>query len=122
MKIDNTQHCDGTLAARFAALGHPARLAILRWLAVHDTCQCKDVVDSLPLAQSTVSQHLKTLVNAGLVDADISRPGSRYRLNREGLEELGQVMGVLVDNCCRPGDCTDNLTYVIKQKGGERAC
>jgi len=58
--------------AKFAkALGHPARIAILKLLAGKDTCQCGDIVEELPLSQSTVSQHLKELKEAGLIKGEI---------------------------------------------------
>lgn len=58
--------------ARYAkALGHPARVAILKLLAGRQTCVCGDIVDELPLSQSTVSQHLKELKEAGLIRGEI---------------------------------------------------
>lgn len=58
--------------ARYAkALGHPARIAILKLLASKATCQCGDIVEELPLSQSTVSQHLKELKEAGLIRGEI---------------------------------------------------
>jgi DNA-binding transcriptional ArsR family regulator len=58
--------------ARYArALGHPARVAILKLLATRQTCICGDIVDELPLSQSTVSQHLKELKEAGLIRGEI---------------------------------------------------
>ena len=58
--------------ARYAkALGHPARIAILKLLAGRQTCVCGDIVDELPLSQSTVSQHLKELKEAGLIRGEI---------------------------------------------------
>ena len=58
--------------ARYAkALGHPARVAILKLLASRQTCICGDIVDELPLSQSTVSQHLKELKDAGLIQGEI---------------------------------------------------
>src|SRR5678816_3732886 len=58
--------------ARYAkALGHPARIAILDLLAKKQTCQCGDIVEELPLSQSTVSQHLKELKEAGLIKGEI---------------------------------------------------
>lgn len=59
------------LALIFKVLGHPARLAILQLLIRKDSCVCGDIVDELPLAQATVSQHLKELKNAGLIRGEI---------------------------------------------------
>ncbi|BAF87504.1 regulatory protein [Azorhizobium caulinodans ORS 571] len=60
---------DDTLATMLRALGHPARVAVLRTLARQEGCMCGEIVRGLPLAQSTVSQHIKILVEAGLVRA-----------------------------------------------------
>lgn len=79
---------DDTLAAMAKALGHPARIAILRHLANQDTCVTGDLVDQLPLAQSTISEHLRILREAGLVQGEIDGPRTRYCLNRTGLAAL----------------------------------
>lgn len=60
------------------ALGHPARIAILEALAERQSCVCGDLVDVLPLAQATVSQHLKVLKNARLIRGEISGPKTCY--------------------------------------------
>ncbi|MDF2999787.1 MAG: transporter related protein, partial [Xanthobacteraceae bacterium] len=67
---------------RLRALAHPARLAILRALAAADRCQCGQIVRGLTLAQSTVSQHLKVLKEAGLITGTIEGPRSCYCLDR----------------------------------------
>lgn len=90
------------LAPGLSALGHPARLAIVRQLADRDACCCKDVVERLDLAQSTVSQHLKVLVEAGLVDYRPERPRSRYSLNRAALDALADGVGALLAECAAP--------------------
>ena len=75
------------LAARFAkALSHPARIAIVRLLANHNACcYCGDLTTELPIAQSTISQHLKVLKDVGLIDGEIAPPKVCYRINRENL-------------------------------------
>lgn len=78
----------GALARKLAALGHPARLEILRHLSIDDGCCCKEVVGILDLAQSTVSQHLKVLVDAGLVEFHSAGKRSHYALNRAALARL----------------------------------
>lgn len=95
----------GGLAPQFAALAHPVRLQILEWLAGNDRCQCKDVVDALPLAQSTVSQHLKVLVDAGLVDVELKRPKSHYTLNVVALGALRDGVGEFIEACCKAEAC-----------------
>lgn len=70
------------------ALGHPARVKILRMLAARDTCVTSEVVDGLPLAQSTVSEHLRLLREAGLIQGEIDGPRTRYCINTTGLTAL----------------------------------
>jgi ArsR family transcriptional regulator, arsenate/arsenite/antimonite-responsive transcriptional repressor len=75
--------------ANFAkALSHPARIAILSLLAKRNECICGEIVDVLPLAQSTVSQHLKELKNAGLIDGSIDGPRSCYCINWKAFEKF----------------------------------
>jgi len=103
-----TRPGDTGIAAQLAALAHPARLAIVRRLASSDACCCKDVVRHLDLAQSTVSQHLKVLVQAGLVFYEPKRPRSRYVLNRQALQEALRSVDALVHECCNASDCAGN--------------
>jgi ArsR family transcriptional regulator len=88
---------DILLAARMKALAHPARLAIVRALAgVGGTgCSCGEIVRDLPLAQSTVSQHLKILREAGIVRGEISGPRSCYCLDRAALASVAAAMQAL---------------------------
>ena len=75
-------------AAAFAkALSHPARIAILFKVAGENKCMCGDIVDVIPLAQSTVSQHLKELKEAGIVQGEIEGPKTCYCINWDNLEE-----------------------------------
>lgn len=84
------------LARMFKALGNPVRLEILRQLADCQRCICGDIVAALPLAQSTVSQHLKVLKEAGLIRGEIEGPATCYCIDVEGLEWFKQkVQGVL---------------------------
>ena len=83
---------DVVLAARIKALAHPARLAIVRALMVRDACCCGEIVSVLPLAQSTVSQHLKILRKAGLICGEISGPRSCYCVDREALASVAHEM------------------------------
>ena len=70
--------------ARFAkAMGHPARMAILRFLASQESCFFGDIHEVLPIAKATVSQHLKELKEAGLIQGEIEAPKVRYCINRE---------------------------------------
>jgi len=79
---------DDSLAALAKALGHPARLQILRFLARQTTCITGDVVAEIPLAQSTVSEHLRILREAGLVQSETDGPRVRYCINDGGLAAL----------------------------------
>ena len=75
--------------AEFAkALAHPARIAILKVLAQHNECICGEIVDVLPLAQSTVSQHLKELKKAGLITGTVDGPRSCYCINWKAFEKF----------------------------------
>lgn len=77
-----------TLAEQAKALGHPARLAIIQLLAARDACVCGEIVEDLPLAQSTVSRHLKVLKEAGLVQGTIDGPRVCYCLDEEAVHAL----------------------------------
>lgn len=69
-------------------LSHPARITILEMLARSETCICGEIVDKLPLAQSTVSQHLKELKKLGIINIEICGQKSCYTINWEQLEKL----------------------------------
>lgn len=85
------------LLARYAkALAHPARVAVLRFLASQPCCYCGDIVEKLPIAQSTVSQHLKELKNVGLIQGEINPPKVKYCLNRENYEQAKQAFADLL--------------------------
>ena len=75
--------------ANFAkAMAHPARIAILKVLAQKNECICGEIVELLPLAQSTVSQHLKELKNAGLILGETDGPRSCYCINWKAFEKF----------------------------------
>lgn len=80
------------------ALGHPARIAIIELLLERDTCICGDITDELPLAQSTVSQHLKALKKAGIIKGEIDGVRTCYCLNEEGVKEINELFTTLVTN------------------------
>ena len=82
--------------AEFAkALSHPARIAILKVLAQKNECICGEIVEVLPLAQSTVSQHLKELKNAGLVQGTVDGPRSCYCINWKAFEKFSNEIASL---------------------------
>ncbi len=91
------------------ALAHPARVAILRTLAKRNACVCGEIVDVLPLAQATVSQHLKELKDAGLVTGTIEGPSSCYCLNKKAVSDLASQLGELFDELmsgCEENSCS----------------
>lgn len=105
--MESKSPTDGNADTRFAAdlfaLAHPVRLAIVRHLAQSDACCNKDLVGRVGLAQSTVSQHLKILVDAGLVRYTPDRQRSRYSLAPDRLSELAGVFNSLAkfaSGCC----------------------
>lgn len=93
---DGKEHDGDTELARLAkALGHPARVKIMRLLLQRTECLCGEICDYLPLAQSTVSQHLKVLKAAGLIQGEITRPRICYCADTQRLEVLrGLVQGL----------------------------
>ncbi len=84
------------LAERLKALAHPARLEILRVLAARGTCVCGEVVNVMPLAQATVSQHLKVLKEGGLIRGRIDGKNSCYYLDPHGIGELRAALDELL--------------------------
>jgi ArsR family transcriptional regulator, arsenate/arsenite/antimonite-responsive transcriptional repressor len=80
-------------AARYAkALGHPVRIFIIRHLSEQACCYSGDLTDILPIAKSTLSQHLKELKNAGLIQGEIELPRIRYCLNNEKFNEAKKLL------------------------------
>jgi len=86
---------DEELALLAKALGHPARVQIMRLLVRREACICGDIVDELPLAQSTVSQHLKVLKDAGLIRGEIDGPRVCYCVEPRTLRRLKALVGSL---------------------------
>jgi ArsR family transcriptional regulator len=92
--VEGTE-ADQELAALTKALGHPARVQIMRLLVRREACVCGDIVDEIPLAQSTVSQHLKVLKEAGLIRGDIDGPRVCYCVEPRALRRLKALVGSL---------------------------
>ncbi len=100
----NEQNAIATLAK---ALGHPARVAIVEYLMKVETCICGDIVNELPLAQPTVSQHLKELKTAGLIKGSIEGNTICYCIDENAVEKLQVYFGNMSsqittkkNNCC----------------------
>lgn len=91
------------LSTQAKALSHPARLAILQTLAARTECVCGDIVDDLPLAQSTVSRHLKVLKEAGLVQGTVDGPRVCYCLDDAGVSALRTRFADFFADLDRPG-------------------
>lgn len=79
------------------ALAHPARIAILKVLAQRNECICGEIVEVLPLAQSTVSQHIKELVNAGLIHGETDGPRSCYCINWKAFQKFNTDLNSLFE-------------------------
>jgi len=97
-----------TLAAWAKALSHPARIAILRTLGARGECVCGEVVEVVGLAQSTVSQHLKVLREAGLIAGTPDGPRSCYCLSPDALAAAADGFGTFLGglHACACGDDT----------------
>lgn len=95
--------------ARFAkAMGHPARIAILNFLANQKCCFFGDIHEELPIAKATVSQHLKELKDAGLIQGEIETPKVRYCINRENWELARTMFAEFFgQSICKKGECKE---------------
>ena len=80
------------------ALGHPARIAIIEYLAKSNECMCGDIVDVLPLSQSTVSQHLRELKNAGLIKGEVEGTSVCYCIDEKGWAEAEEMLKLFLTN------------------------
>ena len=86
--------------ARFAkAMGHPARVAILEFLARQECCYFGNIHEELPIAKATVSQHLKELKDAGLIQGEIETPKVKYCINRENWDMARQLFDRFFRQC-----------------------
>lgn len=93
-------------AELYKALGHPARIAIIEFLVNRNSCVCGDIVEELPLSQSTISQHLKELKAVGIIKGEISGVKTCYCIDPKVWEEMNGINTLLIssyscgDNCC----------------------
>ena len=92
------------MASLFKALSHPARIAIVDYLLTVDSCICGDIVNELPLAQPTISQHLKELKNANIIQGTIEGKSICYCINPETMSKIESYFGgislKLKNKCC----------------------
>lgn len=110
MGASKTEHFtdkQNTIAILSKALGHPARVAIIEYLIKVDACICGDIVNELPLAQPTVSQHLKELKTAGLIQGEVEGNSICYCINGKAIEKLQAYFAGIAtkltskkNNCC----------------------
>ncbi|MFL9832062.1 ArsR/SmtB family transcription factor [Flavobacterium sp. ARAG 55.4] len=87
-KSENFTEEQNQLSGLAKAIGHPARIAIIQYLIKVRSCICGDIVNELPLAQPTVSQHLKELKNAGLIKGNLEGNAICYCLDEEGFRKI----------------------------------
>jgi DNA-binding transcriptional ArsR family regulator len=104
-KTEDFTKTQNELAAIAKALGHPARISIIQFLVKTQSCVCGDIVEELPLSQSTVSQHLKELRNAGLIKGDIEGSSVCYCIDEKAWMKAKKMIGDLFEsyqgsNCC----------------------
>jgi DNA-binding transcriptional ArsR family regulator len=104
-KTEDFTKAQNDLAVFAKAMGHPARITILQFLIKTKACVCGDIVDQLPLSQSTVSQHLGELKKAGLIKGDIDGPSTCYCIDEKVWNKAKKMMGDLFGSyqgkdCC----------------------
>ncbi|MEO6844732.1 MAG: metalloregulator ArsR/SmtB family transcription factor [Ginsengibacter sp.] len=105
-KTENFTDKQNSIATIAKALGHPARVAIIEYLIKVDTCICGDIVNELPLAQPTISQHLKELKNAGLIKGNIEGNSICYCIDEKAIQKLQSYFSKISaglekkNNCC----------------------
>ncbi|MCB9185460.1 MAG: winged helix-turn-helix transcriptional regulator [Flavobacteriales bacterium] len=93
------------LAELAKAMAHPARIAILQYLSKQNSCVCGSIVNEIGLAQATVSQHLKALKEAGLIQGTVEGATVCYCLNTDKIELAKQQLNALLNNCSSPNSC-----------------
>lgn len=104
-KTEEFTKTQNDLAAMAKALGHPARIAILQFLAAQPSCVCGDIVDELPLSQSTVSQHLNELKKVGLIKGNIDGPSVCYCIDLVAWNGAKKKLNGLFDSYVDPSCC-----------------
>ena len=90
------------------ALAHPTRIEILKYLDTQSCCFTGDLVDVFPLAQSTISQHLKELKNAGLIQGELKPPKTKYCINKENWEKANKLFCEFFDIDFNKDTCSIN--------------
>lgn len=104
-KTEEFTKAQNDLATLAKGLGHPARIAILQFLAEKKACVCGDIVDELPLSQSTVSQHLKELKKVGLIKGDIEGPTVCYCIDSKAWAKAQKTLNQFFEDYADPSCC-----------------
>jgi ArsR family transcriptional regulator len=104
-KTEHFTESQNEIARLAKALGHPARIAILDYLATVDTCICGDIVKELPLAQPTVSQHLKELKSAGLIKGTIEGTAICYCIDENALQNMNDYIAHISQQIAKRTTC-----------------
>ncbi len=104
-KIEDFTIRENKIAQFAKALAHPARIAILQLLLKKQTCYCGDIVEEMPLSQSTVSQHLKELKNAGLIKGTIDGAKICYCIDEIVWEQAQHYLGALLNTPVQTNKC-----------------
>jgi ArsR family transcriptional regulator len=110
------------LVQMLKALGNPIRFQIMQTLAARKTCITQEIVDSTPLAQSTVSQHLKVLREAGLIDGETEGPATCYCLSESGVRWLKEQIEGWLPGCCEPSLVAPLKLKLDNGNGGQGCC
>jgi DNA-binding transcriptional ArsR family regulator len=121
VKANSTLHSltseEQRLAKMLKALGNPVRFQIVQILAEKQTCITGEIVEATTLAQSTVSQHLKVLREAGLIHGEVEGPATCYCLNPLGILWLKEKIGDWLPDCCK-----ELSVPVIQRMAGKNCC
>ncbi len=108
MGASKTEHFteqQNRIASIAKALGHPARIAIIEYLMKVNECICGDIVNELPLAQPTVSQHLKELKNAGIIKGNIEGNSICYCIDEKAIEVLNTYFSKIIETVSKAKCC-----------------
>ncbi len=93
------------MAEILKALGHPARLEIVKFLMNSSSCICGDIVEVLPLAQSTVSKHLSELKKVGIIKGTVTGNNICYCLDEKIIQKIQKFINLVQNSCCKPSEC-----------------
>lgn len=104
-KTEHFTEQQNKIASIAKALGHPARIAIIEYLMKVNECICGDIVNELPLAQPTVSQHLKELKNAGIIKGNIEGNSICYCIDEKAIEVINTYFSTIIETVSKTKCC-----------------